>query len=43
MQGANKMLKKHKTQEKNIEDFAATIQNLSKTAQALMESNHPER
>jgi len=43
MQGANKMLKKHKAEEKNIEDFAATIQQLSKTSQALIDDKHPDR
>ena len=37
------MLKKHKTQEKNIEDFAATIQDLSKVCLALVEADHPEK
>lgn len=43
MPGANKMLKKHKAQEKNIEDFATTIQELSKTMKSLVEAQHPER
>uniref|UniRef100_H2ZPE1 Spectrin beta chain n=1 Tax=Ciona savignyi TaxID=51511 RepID=H2ZPE1_CIOSA len=41
-QGATKMLKKHQAQEQNIDDFADTIQQLSKTCRDLCEQEHPQ-
>nr|CAB3266546.1 spectrin beta chain, non-erythrocytic 1-like [Phallusia mammillata] len=41
-QGANKMLKKHQAQEQSIDEFAETIQELSKTCRDLVDSEHPE-
>lgn len=37
------MLKKHNVQEQSIEDYADTIQQLSRTARQLGEEKHPER
>uniref|UniRef100_F6Q5V5 Spectrin beta chain n=1 Tax=Ciona intestinalis TaxID=7719 RepID=F6Q5V5_CIOIN len=41
-QGATKMLKKHQAQEQSIDDYADTIQQLSKTCRDLCDQEHPE-
>ncbi|XP_077975326.1 spectrin beta chain, non-erythrocytic 1-like isoform X4 [Styela clava] len=41
-QSATNMLKKHLVQEQSIEDYAETIQVLSKTSRKLAEAEHPE-
>ncbi|XP_076810469.1 spectrin beta chain, non-erythrocytic 1-like isoform X3 [Clavelina lepadiformis] len=41
-QGATKMLKKHQAQEQSVDDFADTIQELSKISRNLVDCQHPE-
>lgn len=40
---ANAMLKKHETLEAAIADYSETVNELGDTANALVESEHPER